>query len=60
MMEPESPGAEKGPRCLVVGQDGDLDGRVVVAVVGIDVSERLKPVDATYGGARGQAVLHYK
>jgi len=42
MMEPESPGAEKGPRGFVIGEDGDLDGRVLDAVVDVGTSERLR------------------
>ena len=50
----------EGATQLVVGQDGGLDGRVLGTVVGIDASEGIEPIDATDGGACGQAVLHYK
>ncbi len=40
-------------------QDGYLDGRLFEAVVGGDASERVLSIDATYGGTRGQAVLHH-
>jgi hypothetical protein len=51
-------GGREGAPLAVVRQDGYLHGRLVDAVVGVDASERVQPVDATYGGTRGQAVLH--
>jgi len=53
------PGGE-GAALLVVGQDGGLDRRALDAVVVIDASERVQPVGAADGGARGQAVLHHQ
>ena len=45
---------------LIVGQDGGLGERSIDAVVGVGASERIQPINATDGGARGQAILHYK
>jgi hypothetical protein len=39
----------EGATLLVVGQDGGVYGRVLDAIVGVDASERVKPVGTTYG-----------
>jgi hypothetical protein len=52
-------GGREGAPLPVVRQDGYLEGRLFNAVFGVEASERVQPVGATYGGARGQAVLHY-
>ena len=52
-------GGREGAPLPVARQDGYLDGRLLDAVFGVDASERVQPVDTTYGGARGQAVLHH-
>lgn len=49
----------EGPTLPVVGQYGGLGIRVLDAVVGVDASERVEPVDVNYGSARGQAALQY-
>ncbi len=61
------PGEDDGPgipsigkiaTCLIVGQDGDLDGGVLDAVVIVDAGQGLETVGATDGGPRGQPILH--
>jgi len=61
------PGEDDGPGVAsigklaalpVVGQDGDLDGSVLDAVVIVDAGEGLETVGATDGGPRGQPILH--
>jgi len=54
------PTGGEGAALLVVGQNGGLDGRALDALVVIDASERVQPVGAANGGARGQAVLHHQ
>lgn len=61
------PGEDDGPGIasirklaafLVVGQDGDLDGGVLDAVLGVVAGEGFETVGATDGGPRGQPILH--
>jgi hypothetical protein len=49
----------EGAMRLVVREDGGLNGRVLDDVLG-GTSERPQPVDATDGGARGQAILDHE
>ena len=44
--------------CLVMGQDSDLNGGVLDAIVIIDAGEGLETVGATDGGPCGQPILH--
>ena len=44
----------------VIREDGGLDGGVLDAIVSVDASERVEPIDATYSGACSQTVLHNK
>ncbi len=46
--------------CPVIGQDGDLDGGAMDAVVTVDAGEGLETVGTTDGGPRGQPILHDK
>ena len=48
----------EGALLPVMGQDANLNGCVLDAMVTVDASERLKPIGTTYSGACGQAILH--
>jgi len=52
-------GGREGTPLPVTRQDGYLDGCRLDVVISVDASERVQPIDATYGGARGQAILHH-